>query len=60
MEYGEEKLGICPYCGNGDIEYGETEIDGNRYYYDFTCNKCGGCGYEEYILYFKRIVFDTY
>ena len=47
MEKLEQKMGICPKCGSEDIEYDGSCVEGEMYYYEVWCNKCG-CEYREY------------
>jgi hypothetical protein len=42
--------GVCPFCASTDFTWGDSEIDGEFVYYNITCNKCGGTGYETYKL----------
>ena len=51
MKYIEkENKGHCPVCGSRNLEYGNTELDGEYLYYEFTCNDCGTESIERYSL----------
>lgn len=54
-----ENLGVCPVCGadalDGDIDFGELQIDRDSestVFYPFHCNNCGTDGKEFYELSF--------
>lgn len=51
--------GKCPYCGSEDIEYGDTNIDGDVLGYEFHCNNCGKDSTEWYDLTFVETVGDN-
>ena len=42
-----QEQGKCPKCGSDDVDYGDSNIDGETISYELTCNKCG-CQAEEY------------
>ena len=42
--------GKCPKCGSENLEWGNTEIDGEGLGYEFECNDCGCQGTEWYSL----------
>lgn len=48
--YGDVE-GICPECG-GNLDYGLTYPEGESLGYEYTCEDCGGQGYEWYNLEF--------
>lgn len=45
-----QELGICPKCGQADIEYGLGELEDGDYRYACWCPDCGYEGYEYYAL----------
>jgi predicted nucleic-acid-binding Zn-ribbon protein len=51
----ESQGGHCPKCGNDEIEYGSSEIEGDYVEYEWECKKCGSEGVE-----FGAISFDGY
>ncbi len=44
------EVGKCPYCKSGDIEYEDSGLENNQYYYPLTCNSCGKSAKEWYNL----------
>lgn len=42
--------GKCPVCGSYDLEYGDSYPQGNKLFYEFTCNNCGVSGDEQWDL----------
>ena len=40
----------CPACGSRNLEYGNTELDGESLGYEFTCKDCGNEAIEWYSL----------
>lgn len=42
--------GDCPKCGSDNLEYGNTELDGETLGYEFECRECGCQGIEWYDL----------
>ena len=42
--------GKCPKCESENLEWGNTEIDGQSLGYEFECNDCGCQGTEWYDL----------
>lgn len=54
-----EQPGVCPVCGNNELEYLGTELEGNSYGYRWDCDKCETSGYEWYIMNFDEIVSST-
>lgn len=55
MEFG---AGQCGNCKSTDIEYGESGVDDESYYYKFTCNNCGKTGREWYDLVYSETMMD--
>lgn len=53
-EYVGYNSGVCPCCGNEDIEYTENSIDGDELTFFFVCSKCGGAGSEIYKLEYEE------
>lgn len=50
--------GECKNCGSLDLDYGESEVQDESYYYRFTCNSCGKSGKEWYDLVYSETVMD--
>jgi rubrerythrin len=49
----EIKEGVCPICGNEELDYSNMDIaDGNYIYYNWKCPKCDTVGKEYYELNF--------
>lgn len=40
----------CIYCGNGNVEGGSLDLDGDRYVQNMTCTDCGGMYEDTYLL----------
>jgi hypothetical protein len=40
--------GVCPLCGNVDLDWGDQDNDAGFIYYEYTCGKCGSTGTEQY------------
>lgn len=51
-------LGMCPKCGSDNLEYGNTELEGNYLGYEFECRQCGCEGTEWYKLVYEETVTD--
>lgn len=55
-KYGEvigAEVGVCPYCGGTDLDYGVFQIyDDNIGYYPVTCNDCQASFEENYEIKF--------
>jgi len=51
-EFVANEQGTCPLCGGGDLEYGNTDLDGDGLSYEWECNICGTEGSEWYNLEF--------
>ena len=52
-EDGDGDAGVCPYCGNLNLDYGEKEIDATGLFYPWICPKCKHKGVETYIVEFS-------
>lgn len=52
MDNMKQEQGICPVCGNENLEYSFMEIGDESVSYPWICNKCGSNGYEVYNLQF--------
>lgn len=50
---GSGERGVCPCCGNQNLEYGVPEKDNAGVLYPWKCNKCGATGKETYELRFS-------
>lgn len=50
--------GVCPKCKSENLEYGNSEIDGDCIFYEFECRDCGCCATECYDLVFVETVSD--
>jgi hypothetical protein len=48
----EVEEGICPNCGNNDLEYGSSDSEGDAICYAWNCNECDSEGLEWYSLTF--------
>lgn len=57
MKEKTQEEGKCPYCGSYDIEYEESERDGQQYNYNCHCTKCGKDFIEGYKMVFEGM-FD--
>ena len=44
--------GLCPFCGECDLEYGCIEPADTMMYYPWTCKNCGKQGEEWYDMRF--------
>lgn len=47
-EFVVNEVGVCPLCGKGDLEYGNSELDGEGLSYEWECNSCRAVGAEWY------------
>lgn len=54
-KYISNKQGECPVCGSYELEYMDSELEGDCLFYDYVCQKCGAEGREWY-----SVVFDTH
>lgn len=56
-KYGEvigAEVGVCPYCGGTDLDYGAFELFGSDMgYYPVTCNDCHASFEETYTMKFS-------
>lgn len=46
------KCGVCPRCGNEDLEYGSIKLEDNMCYFPYECKSCGLEGEEWYSMQF--------
>jgi len=44
--------GVCPKCGNSNLDYGYFHNEGDFGHYDYTCLDCGCEGLEYYVFNF--------
>jgi len=44
--------GVCPNCGNNDLEYGGSDFEGDGVCYYWSCEECESTGREWYSLEF--------
>lgn len=44
--------GVCPFCGDTDLQYEAIQLEGNMSYYPWTCKKCSHKGEEWYDMTF--------
>ena len=52
--------GRCPVCGSDDLEWGNTELEGESLGYEFECNDCGAESTEWYELtYIETVLKDA-
>lgn len=51
--FGSEE-GVCPECGE-DLDYSDTELEGESFGYEYECPACGSTGTEWYDM-----TFDTH
>jgi predicted nucleic-acid-binding Zn-ribbon protein len=59
MENTKCNRGKCPKCGSENLEWGNTEIDGEGLGYEFECNDCGCQGTEWYNLTYVETIVKT-
>jgi hypothetical protein len=54
-EYNGKKVevGTCPSCGGDDLNYDNSDFDGELVMYHYTCNQCGIEGSEYFSLKFE-------
>ena len=50
--------GYCPYCGNSDIEYQNTEYDGETQHEEYVCIVCDKEFVESYEVRYYQTVYD--
>ena len=48
----DSEVGICPRCGEEDLEFESSEEDDDCMYHSYTCQVCGFKGSEIYSLIF--------
>jgi len=53
-----DKDGVCPKCGKTSLDYGNTEIDGEYIFYEWTCADCGADGRSDYKMVFEGHTVD--
>jgi transcriptional regulator NrdR family protein len=51
-------LGLCPHCNSEDIEYYDSELDGDGVIYKGSCNSCEGTFVEEFDLHYIRTSYE--
>lgn len=44
--------GVCPVCGETQLEYDTIQLEDDMIYYPWTCEHCGTSGEEWYKLSF--------
>ncbi len=49
----KNKEGICPACGESNLEYGEMVLDEDNLFFPYKCDNCGTKGEEWYHLDFS-------
>ena len=52
------KEGVCPFCGNDDVEWYDSDQDGDFIRYFCTCLKCNHSFNVYYELTFDGVSFD--
>lgn len=52
-----QEAGVCPVCGNTDLDYGDTIMEqvGDYYGYNWKCSKCNHTGTEWYYMSFVDV-----
>ncbi len=45
--------GLCPYCGNDELNWGDFELESGGGHYEVGCNKCGKHFHECYGMPFE-------
>lgn len=55
---GERVKGECPNCGSDDLEYFESDCNGETVSYEYMCRKCKVPGVEWYELKHIETVMD--
>ena len=48
------EAGVCPLCGKASLEYGNSGIQDENYFYSWSCANCGASGKEWYNLVFSE------
>lgn len=54
----KNREGVCPQCGNTELEYGAGELTERSFKYPWICKICGAEGTEWYDLVFSEQVLD--
>ena len=52
MKVKSNNQGICPFCGESNLEYGAVEFEGEMCYFPWECLTCKHKGEEWYSLEF--------
>lgn len=57
LEGKNQEVGVCPVCGNTDLDYGDTVMEqvGDYYGYNWKCSKCNHTGTEWYYMSFVDV-----
>lgn len=57
LEEKNQEAGVCPVCGNTDLDYGDTIMEqvGDYYGYNWRCSKCNHTGTEWYYMSFVDV-----
>ena len=50
--------GVCPYCEKTNLDYHDSEVEGEMYFYYFECPDCGAVGKEWYNLKYCESSFE--
>lgn len=50
----EHKEGVCPECGEEDLDYSDFSVEGDGCYYLCKCDRCGWKGREWYDMKFMN------
>lgn len=53
MEKYKNEQGVCPKCGETELEYEAIRLENDMCYFLYTCKKCGQEGEEWYSLKFQ-------
>lgn len=53
-----KEQGTCAKCKSIDINYGDTEIDGNGLAYEIICNACNAISLEWYTLTYDETIWQ--
>lgn len=53
-----QEQGACPRCGSHNMDYGDTDLDGESMGYDFTCKDCGTYGKEWYDMTYSETIIE--
>ena len=52
MKVKSNKQGICPFCGESNLEYGAVQVEGEMCYFPWQCLECKHEGEEWYSMEF--------